>query len=435
MEWNLTCCNKHPTGKVHGLTRCPSQVNVSHLKSLSHTMQTQDSEKLVAISPNVSVCKEVSECLSSWFNYLQMLNGLCSAGSRLSEALGGMVRDTNSPSYAIAVQCHSAWEELVKATAAATSAVKSQVTTTLQDVNNQDSTESSQVVCGSLMTFVKLQQQFCASCSEFLSSVPTCSCSSSHDPDCGIGVLQQSLARMYAPVPPWPHRRWSEAAATDLGGEGDAIAPRRWSVPCPPQRGAAKLGVPSQDRSRSATPDSVWRSSLASQDELQEVIQLLSVQPQQATQLHHPSMHMPGVTLTNCSGDGNLPESGTGWGEGHSEERRASAPLRNNSGSPQPSQSTHRASWHAPDPHSCTWGEHELFPPTLDPANFASRKSSSSTDSSSSHSLHSRSTTGSEGGAEVRAHLYSMWSGGDMAFMRVPESAELPDGPSHTDKT
>ncbi|XP_047115524.1 uncharacterized protein LOC124795507 [Schistocerca piceifrons] len=144
-------------------------------------------------------------------------------------------------------------------------------------------------------------------------------------------------------------------------------------------------------------------------------------------------MHMPGVTLTNCSGDGNLPESGTGWGEGHSEERRASAPLRNNSGSPQPSQSTHRASWHAPDPHSCTWGEHELFPPTLDPANFASRKSSSSTDSSSSHSLHSRSTTGSEGGAEVRAHLYSMWSGGDMAFMRVPESAELPDGPSHTD--
>lgn len=55
------------------------------------------------------------------------------------------------------------------------------------------------------------------------------------------------------------------------------------------------------------------------------------------------------------------------------------------------------------------WGEHEghaggersfdLYPPPLDAGTLASRKSSSSTDSSSSHSLHSRSTTGSEGGA------------------------------------
>jgi hypothetical protein len=58
----------------------------------------------------------------------------------------------------------------------------------------------------------------------------------------------------------------------------------------------------------------------------------------------------------------------------------------------------------------CRWGEHEghvagsersfdLYPPALDAGTLASRKSSSSTDSSSSHSLHSRSTTGSEGGA------------------------------------
>lgn len=55
------------------------------------------------------------------------------------------------------------------------------------------------------------------------------------------------------------------------------------------------------------------------------------------------------------------------------------------------------------------WGEQEghtvgersfdLYPPVLDAGMLASRKSSSSTDSSSSHSLHSRSTTGSEGGA------------------------------------
>lgn len=45
------------------------------------------------------------------------------------------------------------------------------------------------------------------------------------------------------------------------------------------------------------TADSVWRSSLASQEELQEVIQLLSVRPQQSTQLHNPSLQLPGIYL------------------------------------------------------------------------------------------------------------------------------------------
>jgi len=64
----------------------------------------------------------------------------------------------------------------------------------------------------------------------------------------------------------------------------------------------------------------------------------------------------------------------------------------------------------------CRWGEHEghvvgersfdLYPPAFDAGTLASRKSSSSTDSSSSHSLHSRSTTGSEGGAVSLDFLY-----------------------------
>lgn len=74
-----------------------------------------------------------------------MLNGLCSAGSRLSQALGALVQDPTSPCYAIALQCHTAWEELVKATAIATSAVKSQVVAALQDVNTHDTADNTQV--------------------------------------------------------------------------------------------------------------------------------------------------------------------------------------------------------------------------------------------------------------------------------------------------
>jgi hypothetical protein len=46
--------------------------------------------------------------------------------------------------------------------------------------------------------------------------------------------------------------------------------------------------------------DSVWHSSLASQEELQEVIQLLSCRPgvSYSTQLYHPSQHLPGEFFT-----------------------------------------------------------------------------------------------------------------------------------------
>ncbi|XP_063239828.1 uncharacterized protein LOC134540812 isoform X5 [Bacillus rossius redtenbacheri] len=85
-------------------------------------------------SAQVATSKEVSECLSSWLTYLQMLNGLCGAGSRLAHCLGALVQDTASPCHAVAAQCQAAWEELVRATAAASSAVRAQVLSSLQEV-------------------------------------------------------------------------------------------------------------------------------------------------------------------------------------------------------------------------------------------------------------------------------------------------------------
>lgn len=82
-------------------------------------------------------------------------------------------------------------------------------------------------------------------------------------------------------------RRWSETAAAEMSGESVESTMRRWSMPwdCkhviewPRQDARSRLRVPQQDRSRSTTPDSVWKTSMASQDGLQEAIQLLSCKP------------------------------------------------------------------------------------------------------------------------------------------------------------
>lgn len=63
---------------------------------------------------------------------------------------------------------------------------------------------------------------------------------------------------------------------------------RRWSMPwdCrnitdwPRQDVRSRLRIPHQNRSRSTTPDTIWKAStMASQDGLQEAIQLLSCKP------------------------------------------------------------------------------------------------------------------------------------------------------------
>jgi hypothetical protein len=266
-----------------------------------------------------------------------------------------------------------------------------------------------------------------------------------HEPDCSIAMLQQCFQRLF-PVSACqagpgsrtimnPQRRWSEAAAQDVGGGVSGTSDgtmRRWSMPWESSKISdssaawpgsrlypkSKLTVPStcsQDRSRSTTPESVWHSSMASQEELQEVIQLLSCRPTTTTtnhlQLYNPSprQQLPGVTLTSCCYDTVNPDS---WSEVTTPSSRRG------------SNSPHRTSWAVAENDVTTpSGTEGLY--ELSPAAVASRKSSSSTDSSSSYSLHSRSTagSGSEGGQEVaRSHLYSIWGGDNVPFIKLPES-------------
>lgn len=46
-----------------------------------------------------------------------------------------------------------------------------------------------------------------------------------------------------------------------------------------------------------AVSESLWHSSLASQEELCDVISLLSCRPNQPLQLHQPSQHVPGTVF------------------------------------------------------------------------------------------------------------------------------------------
>ncbi|KAK6626988.1 hypothetical protein RUM44_009465 [Polyplax serrata] len=413
--------------------------------------------------------KDISDCISSWLAYLQMLCGLCNAGSRLSHSLTSLLQDTMPNNRMMMMQCQTMWEELVKASTVASSSIKSQVLTALQEyslVNDSetDVQRTSQIIFSSLVTFINLQYQLCAVCCDCLGPLAGCSCLSTnkplqkHEPDCSSALMQHCFQRLFQlpssnssnkGVKSPSHlsalqnsqRRWSEAAAQEVAGVPDIDGTtRRWSMPWetsklteqsgwPSSRSQSKsrLTVPminSQDRSRSVTPESVWHSSMASQEELQEVIKLLSCPvPSLQTSLYlpNPKTQLPGVTLTGCTLDvfGHEP-----WSE-------STTP-----GSRRGSNSPHRGSWAVPESISHTWSETMSGGDSsyeLNPATLASRKSSSSTDSSSSHSLYSRSTTGSlsgasgsseSGGPEIRPHLYSMWSGADLPFIKLPESNE-----------
>uniref|UniRef100_A0A1B0DCY5 Uncharacterized protein n=1 Tax=Phlebotomus papatasi TaxID=29031 RepID=A0A1B0DCY5_PHLPP len=100
---------------------------------------------------------------------------------------------------------------------------------------------------------------------------------------------------------PLNQRRWSEAAAGEVSGEASLDAEsqmRRWSMPWEASKtdrstvswhqtrlmpmsklAAVPISKSSSDRSQSTTPDSVWQSSVTSQDGLAEAIQLLSCRP------------------------------------------------------------------------------------------------------------------------------------------------------------
>lgn len=237
-------------------------------------------------------------------------------------------------------------------------------------------------------------------------------------------------------------RRWSEAAAGDVNTEGGEGTMRRWSMPWDCGRVEAapwqqrylpsKLAVPastSQDRSRSATPDtSPQPGTITSGEGLAEAIQLLSCRPTRCAIPHGP---FPGHPLQG------IPLPPPQWPDTHEERmhRRMYGHMQ-------------RGNWQSIDVPSASGmsvTEHyDIFPPGMP---LTSRKSSSSTDSSSCLSIHSRSTTssserGSEGyvgvgGDALRMPLnfYSMWSGNEhLPFIRLPESHE-PQDDSDTEDT
>ncbi|KAK2586544.1 hypothetical protein KPH14_011435 [Odynerus spinipes] len=423
---------------------------------------------------------DVNECLGNWLVYLQTLNGLCTAGTKLAQSLQALlsVHDTVAQ-YRLSGQCLAGWEELSRATNVASNTVKNHVIAALRDHETRSNEgDKHDILKDNLLTFINLQYQFCVACCECLGGMAECSCSQSGSADCDIAALQQCFERLYRspisssstqqsvqnchrsplPYPLFPlqvQRRWSETAAADMSGESSENTMRRWSMPwdCrhvtewPRQEVRSRLKVPHHDRSRSTTPDSVWKASaMASQDGLREAIQLLSCKPgvRPSNQLSvFTTQHIPGVTLTTCNYEANYDSAI--WPE----SRRVCSPRcwpHDSHSSDHSDQSGHRDSdqsmhsgEHRDSEQSVASGsgygdskdsihshsdhrENELGTAETLP----SRKSSSSTDSCVS--AHSRSGSESAGGGECsRSQLYCMWSGNDVPFIKLPESSEVQD--------
>ncbi|KAG7211174.1 hypothetical protein KM043_010495 [Ampulex compressa] len=430
---------------------------------------------------------EINECFGNWLIYLQALNGLCAAGTRLSQSLQTLLSTRNTVAQCrLTGQCLAGWEELTRATRVASNTVKNHITTALRDHETcENDGDKHDILRHNLLTFINLQYQFCIACCECLGGMAECSCSQSGSAECDIVALQQCFERLHSSPPPvsssstqqsaqncrrsplpyqlFPlrvQRRWSETAAAEISEESSENTMRRWSMPwdCrrivdwPCQDVRTRLRVPHPDRSRSTTPDSTWRTPvMASQDGLQEAIQLLSCKPgvRPSAQLSvYANQHIPGVTLTTCNFETNY--DSVIW----SGSRRVGSPRcwpQDSHSSDHSDQSGHResdqsmhsgehrdleqsgtsGSGHGDSKDSIhSHGDHkELELGTVD--TLPSRKSSSSTDSCVS--AHSRSGSESTGGGEcARSQLYSMWSGGDLPFIKLPESNEIQDEHSPT---
>ncbi|KAK9499245.1 hypothetical protein O3M35_002317 [Rhynocoris fuscipes] len=374
-----------------------------HLPSLQHTP-----ERLVSMSENPEVqdiresvsalrfsSKEVSDCMSHWLTFLKVLQTVCTAGAELTDSIASLGCTTMASGCKNRLDhCRAMWDHLAAATNSAVAIVRNQTIASLQEAHigsdiDQDQLEINQgVVCSGLVRLLNLQYQLgMATCDWVSSSGGSATCTCGGGPS---GRELDAVARCFAvrtptapiPVEP-PQRRWSEAATATHDKTHDPTL-RRWSIPW-------KLALPTtqhHEKSRSTTPDAVWHTTLASQEDLQDVISLLSCRPANAN-----SQHLPGVILTRAEGQNpdNIPKG-----------------------------IMHRGSW---------WGEAE----EADAQSLASRKSSSSTDTTSScYSLHKSATTSSEELSHGRSggggsHLYSMWSGTDLPFIKLPESSEHGD--------
>lgn len=68
-----------------------------------------------------------------------MLNGLCSAGTKLAQSLQSVLSNHDSSVHCkLSSQCLSGWEELARATGVASNTVKHHVVTALRDHEIRD---------------------------------------------------------------------------------------------------------------------------------------------------------------------------------------------------------------------------------------------------------------------------------------------------------
>ncbi|KAF4522055.1 hypothetical protein B566_EDAN004037 [Ephemera danica] len=426
----------------------------------------------------IKISQDISECNNAWLIYLQGLAGLCSAGARVSHSL--QVLAHGMPIGATAGQCRSAWDELLRATQAATLTVRSEVASGLRDLaslDDQNSRSSEHFISTSVASLINLQYQFCVACCECLGQIAAPDgCNQHHQQqppqqqqqqqqispssaEAASYRQQQLFCRLLG-----GQRRWSEVATrrtAERDEECDEGAPRRWSVPW---EGPGAGGVPvSQHQltvplaahersSRSTTPDSASLASVT----LTNCSQTDNREPWPPVPLFPRDNNAAGMAISSYFVMLVFEWLGSigGWyqttldGSMHSEGMAGSTQARRG-GSPRPAYLNRtRTGWTPHEPlYTTIWGEQEgehvgsnleLFAPSQPESNNQSyqRKSSSSTDSSSS-SLPQHATNATTPEQQRPSHLYSMWSGSEMApalpFIHLPLSpnqSQQPDNPS-----
>ncbi|KAF6200931.1 hypothetical protein GE061_005378 [Apolygus lucorum] len=364
---------KPPSARLHSKARGPHYPQPAYSERLLSMSEAQEMVELSRFSS-----KEVSDCMAQWLSFLKVMRMLCSTGSELTDSLSTLNCGSTACKSRLD-QCKAMWDHLRLATNSASAIATNQTFASLQEAHvapdiDQDQAEINQgVVCSGLLRLLNLQYQFSAACCEWVSSMPGCSCLPPH-----TSREVEAIARCFplavgSTTVSVPQRRWSEAAAAGHEKVPPDPTLRRWSIPW-------KLALPSAEKSRSTTPDAVWHNALASQEDLQDAISLLSIKPSNS--------NLPGVVLTKAADstvDSNKPIRSSWWG----------------------------------DPTECDMSGDHLN----STASLASRKSSSSTDTttSSCYSLH-RSTTTSSEELSRPGHLYSMWSGAELPFIKLPES-------------
>ncbi|XP_055908530.1 uncharacterized protein LOC129943248 [Eupeodes corollae] len=213
----------------------------------------------------------VSECLGAWLNYLQVLNNLCASGYRLAQTLTALEQwghqsieqqqqQTNvsqqpqtassSGSTSTSTQFTGPWDDLARATAVATSTVKSHIVAVLQDFIStplapttavpgggdvtlsgiqtaavgtplsfqQQETQdhqrtrdhNQQIILENAQTMINIQHQFCAASYDAFSSLMCCFvCQApvgfAHDQDCAMIHQKPSLPSDGRSQTPSPH--------------------------------------------------------------------------------------------------------------------------------------------------------------------------------------------------------------------------------------